>query len=127
MQISLDFFAGAIRALMRKQGFTTQKEVAEAFGVEAALISAWLNPKSRKDLPGDKMLPKIAELSGHDLDKLLLYKRMLKWQDEGLDMEALKNSVISLSDDQASVIDMMNSGDYVGAAQFLLGRSRLSA
>ena len=33
MQISLDFFANAVRALMRKRGLSTQKEAAELLGV----------------------------------------------------------------------------------------------
>jgi len=127
MQISPNYFAEALRVLMQKQGISTQRELASLFEVTPPTVNLWLKPKSRRDIPGDDVLPKIAELSGYDLEKLKLYKKLLKWQAEGLDMEALKNSVIALSDDQAAVVDLMTHGDYVGAAQFLLSRARLTA
>jgi transcriptional regulator with XRE-family HTH domain len=127
MQISLDFVAGALRVAMERQGIKTQRELADLFGVTYPVISAWLNPKRRQDLPGDEMLAKIAELSGYDKNRLMLCKRLLKWQDEGVDIESLKDSVISLSDDQAAVVDLMARGEYVAAAQFLLSNAKLSA
>ena len=127
MNLSPEFFASVLRALMVKQGLKTQREVADLLDVTSSQVSRWLSPRDRRDVPGDEMLPKIAELSGHDVEKLILYKKSLKWQEEGVDLSTIGQVALSLSVDQETVLDLMDQGDYLAAAQLLLQRSRLSA
>ena len=101
--------------------------MANLFGVSPQTMTYWFRPRDHRDIPGDDVMPKLAELSGHDLNQLRLFKRLVKMSEEGIDLSYLDKPGRTLTPDQDQVLELMDSDDYVAAAQFLLQLSRLSA